>query len=441
MVAVFFSLCGVPSMARARGVAEFEFRVDLARGKSTKLFAWSSPAHDEPIRLGPPEPWWRAPTDGAPIDFEVRVESPTELDEANRRPGAPPALVVSAKHRDRLRLPGPVGRGELLWHALKGDVLLVAWRGSNGRDDEAQLSGPEQYWGIDLARGAVRWRRTSSDQTNQALDAGDGRIIVYGHEAFTLVDAGTGRVVWQLPRAEADADPVPAICPIAHARLLVISSEMRAVDGAGHVVWTVPMGPHQSTLCRASGDRALVAWQPRTSSTSRDVVAMAVDAASGRVAWQTHAEGGLSQVALVGGGLALGTTSGLTRLDSADGHVVWKLDGFGSEAQALRDGDWFLPGGPVCARIDAMSGLPRWRFNQPCVRVGESRLLVVDVERRDWTDSRVWLRQYSFADRHLIREDIVQQYSDFADGGYASVSVSAAPDGFAYVRSRWVVFD
>jgi hypothetical protein len=428
MGCVLFSVGLASSTARARGASDFEFRVDLARGTSTRVFAWTSPAPDEPIRRGSPELWWR-PVDGAQLAMVVRAED-----------GARPFLVVSADHRERFRLPRPAGRGELLWHALEGDLLVIAWRGSNGRSDETQLSGPEQYWGVDLASGTVLWTRTTGEQTNRALPAGSGRILVYGHDHFTAMDAASGRVLWQLPRTDAAVDPLPEICPIARSRWLVITTEIRAVDESGHLEWTVPVGNRQRSYCRVSGGRAFVAVEGRTSSARHDVVVMALVGASGRVEWQTRAEGPLGELALAGGGLALSTASGLTRLDATDGHIAWKLDGFGSDVQVLRDGDWFLPG--RCARVDAAKGVIRWRLGEPCARVGERLLLTVKLDDLlGRAPCRVSLRQYAFADRHLVREDVVQQYAGYADSGHASVSVGATLDGFAYIRTWWIVAD
>jgi hypothetical protein len=428
MACLLFSVGLASSTARARGVSEFEFRVDLARGTSTRISAWTWPYLDEPIRPGSPELWWR-PIDGAPLAISVRAED-----------GPCPALVLSADHRERLRLPHPAGRGQLVWHALEGDLLVIAWRGSNGRSDETQLSGPEQYSGVDLARGTIVWMRTSGERTERALPAGGGRILVYGPDHFAAMDAASGRVLWQLPRSDAAVDPLPEVCPIAPSRWLVIATEMRAVDESGHVEWTVPVGVRQKSVCRVSGGRAFVAVEARTSSSRHEVAVIALDVASGHVDWQTRVEGPLGELALAGGGLALSAASGLTRLDPTDGHIAWKLDGFGSDVQVLRDGDLFLPG--RCARVDAAKGVVRWRLGEPCVRVGETLLLTVKLDNR-WgrAPCRVSLRQYAFADRHLVREDVVQQYADYADSGGAWVSVGAAPDGFAYVHTSWTILD
>ncbi len=438
-VALALASLAVAPPAHARGLSEFTFRVDLARGTSSEVRTWTWPDRNPPTRDAEAARWWKPSADAQPPFIEVCVETAEDNEEeAPRGPRPSPAIVVSAGHRERLRLPGPIGKGQLVWYALEGDVLVIAWRASNGRADEGSLAGPEQVWGVDLGRGAVRWRRVSLEPSERALAAGDGRVLVVGRAGFTAIESATGRVAWQLPRTDANVDPLPQLCPITASRWLVITTEIRAVDTSGHLLWTLPTGERQTVQCRAGSGRVFVAVQSRTQGViASNVAVMALDAADGRILWQIHVDGSLMDIALVDGSLAVTTQRGLIRLETADGRIAWKLDGLASEVQLVSHGDWFLPGS--CARVDSRTGTVRWRMAGPCAQVGEALLLRVDIEDVDSERHRVWLLQYSFADRRLLRRDLVQPYRGFADAGRASVV--AARNGVAYVQSAWTVFD
>lgn len=423
------------SRAAARERVTFVHRVELATGAVTKVSELSVARSDRVPRARPPRGWWRTTTRNDRLALDVFVDEEVDVREADpTRAITARALVVSAGGIARLRLPSPAPQGAIVWSVLEGDGLVLEWQSG---------SGERLRLGIDLARGAVGWRRPlPPGLATHARAAGAGRVFVYTTRALEVVEASTGATVWKQPRAAGDQTDDIESCGFEASRWVIRSSAVTTLDPAsGAVRWRASLGPGLPRWCLVHGDQVFVSWRTGIGSVHERDLLVALDASDGRVLWRTPAAAPFTRGGVLGdGALIIWSTDGVARLDPTTGHALWTLRGARSlDIEVLADGDWFLP--DDCMRVDARTGAERWHLDGAgrCLRQGESAIYTASVARAGLGRATVMLRRYSFDRQRLVRESVVHRYARFFDN--ASADVIEIGPAAAIVASDFIVLE
>jgi outer membrane protein assembly factor BamB/predicted phosphodiesterase len=283
---------------------------------------------------------------------------------AGRGPGMPPAAAAPARASGaglprpqwRLRLPGSVQAGI----AAAGDVVVAA---STSGDMAAVRAG------ADPADRSVswRWRARLGPVYRRPAVSRDGRTLFVpsadGH--LYALDAGTGLAGWRFA-AGAPVLSQPLVTP----ELVVFTAGERllAVDAAsGELAWAVPGRGFSAGRAGCDGERVYTA--------AADGFARAHDLRTGREAWSHRmVTGDLHRVRLYSGWddvIALGagavlaaTVSGTQALEAATGAPRWTLPGstMYPPAVVLGDGTALLTTERgVLTRIGLADGGPVWQ--------------------------------------------------------------------------------
>jgi outer membrane protein assembly factor BamB len=414
---------------------EFTYRVDLQTGAVAAVGPPNVGRQARPANfaLG----WWKTSPGGRKPAVTVQYDF-----------NARNLWVLDADGQKRMRVSLPTKKGSFIWQVIDDDALAVAWRSSNGHDGDTELSGPEHVWRVGFDRKQAV-KRQLGGKTQRATADGFGRILVEGPTALRALDIRTLDVLWTLPRGSDDHTWKAEFCPVSSKRWLVGTSSLVALDAtSGEVAWRATVAAeHGDALvgwCLVQGDRALVMWRTGVYARAEKQVVVAYDAATGRVLWSKRFADPAHQAIAVGSDeLGVWFSTGIARVDWRDGQILWTLPGVGpSSINRLPDGDWFLPEGG-CARVDARTGIVRWRLGEPCLHVGEDLLLTAPLKNTGPNEWTVSLRQSAFSDQRLLREDVVHRYSQFVDEIRASVLDSYrgrdGPD--AIVRSELIVLE
>jgi outer membrane protein assembly factor BamB len=321
--------------------------------------------------------------------------------------GGGTAAVAGATGVAALSTRQPPPAPHLRWSAPFGEAheSMGAW----AADDTTLYVCRDQdvVRALDGATGAARWTAATHALS---LIPGDGVLVLAHGELVAALDAGTGRPVWELPRASTvnhaiDAGngtvvavvqegvptdplgfPMKAIALDAATGTRLWASEqyefvgtMRVVAGAdaayycqdekliarelrtGVLRWAVPAGLDAEPL--AAGEDVVVL---------RDGGLAAIDPTTGRLRWRVDWQ--VSSVAFVGGLLVVQTFVGTSRsrlsaargVDPASGTVIWTVPPSGEPASPAVATDEFVylsvRDGLMCAYATATGEL-LWSHN------------------------------------------------------------------------------
>ena len=212
---------------------------------------------------------------------------------------------------------------------------------------------------LDAATGAVRWTQRLGAAATGTPTVRDGLVYAVGRDATAwAVEAGSGRVAWQVAGLPDTAGFVGPAGPAVSGRLAVFPF------GSGQVLAVFRQGGAPAWRASVTGDRAgraLAAFGDITgdpvfadddriyvgNATGRTV---ALDAATGTRLW-TAQDGALSPVWPAGDSVFLvSDDSRLVRLDAATGREIWSepLPGFTRQRPRRRKAV-FAHHGPVLA--------------------------------------------------------------------------------------------
>ena len=211
---------------------------------------------------------------------------------------------------------------------------------------------------LDAATGAPLWVQKFGGATPAAPLVDGGLVYVVSRDGFgSAVDAGSGRILWQVEGSPAAASVlgsgVPAIAgkavvfPFGDGELLAVLRE------AGVSLWSASVAGERTG--RAYAGVGGVAGGPVVAGDTMYVATesgrlAALDAATGARLWTTL-EGATGPVVAAGGSLFLMSDEArLLRISAADGALVWAatLPLF-EEAKIRRRKDVFVHYGPILA--------------------------------------------------------------------------------------------
>ena len=218
-------------------------------------------------------------------------------------------------------------------------------------------TGYGELHALDAATGAERWvQRLDAPITTPKVAGGLVYLVSRDNRAWAL-DAGNGRIQWELPAAPSASvmatAPAPAIAD--RAVLLPFGSGeiLAALRQSGIRVWGSSVsgarrGVAYNDVGDITGDPVLSGNVAYAGTSAGRMVALSV--ASGERLWTAN-EGAVSPL-VVAGGSVFGVTdrAQLVRLDSTTGEVLWRSDlPFYRNARLKRRQGIFAHFGPVLA--------------------------------------------------------------------------------------------
>ncbi|WP_413719716.1 PQQ-binding-like beta-propeller repeat protein [Silicimonas sp. MF1-12-2] len=205
--------------------------------------------------------------------------------------------------------------------AAAGDTLYVT-------------TGFGELTALDAATGDVRWVQDLQSAATGAPTVSNGVVHVVTRNALGwAIDAGTGRILWQVVGAPSESGLAGGPSPAIAGQLVVFplsSGQMiAAVSGPGTQAWAASVAGERrerafSRISDLSGDPVAVGNIIYAGNHSGR--AAAFDAATGQPVWRAN-EGAMSPVWVAGGSVFLiSDENRLIRLDSATGETIWAED-------------------------------------------------------------------------------------------------------------------
>jgi outer membrane protein assembly factor BamB len=205
--------------------------------------------------------------------------------------------------------------------AAAGDTLYVT-------------TGFGELTALDAATGDVRWVQELQSAATGAPTVSNGVVHVVTRNALGwAIDAGTGRILWQVVGAPSESGLAGGPSPAIAGQLVVFplsSGQMiAAVSGPGTQAWAASVAGQRrerafSRISDLSGDPVAVGNIIYAGNHSGR--AAAFDAATGQPVWRAN-EGAMSPVWVAGGSVFLiSDENRLIRLDAATGETIWAED-------------------------------------------------------------------------------------------------------------------
>ena len=205
--------------------------------------------------------------------------------------------------------------------AAAGDTLYVT-------------TGFGELTALDAATGDVRWVQELQSAATGAPTVSNGVVHVVTRNALGwAIDAGTGRILWQVVGAPSESGLAGGPSPAIAGQLVVFplsSGQMiAAVSGPGTQAWAASVAGERrerafSRISDLSGDPVAVGNIIYAGNHSGR--AAAFDAATGQPVWRAN-EGAMSPVWVAGGSVFLiSDENRLIRLDAATGETIWAED-------------------------------------------------------------------------------------------------------------------
>ncbi|CTQ51102.1 outer membrane protein assembly factor BamB family protein [Jannaschia donghaensis] len=210
---------------------------------------------------------------------------------------------------------------------------------------------------LDAATGGERWvQRLDAPITTPKVAGGIVYVVSRDSRAWAI-DAGTGRILWDLPAADARAVTATAPSPAITERAVLFpfgSSEiLAALRQSGIRVWGSSVsgrrrGVAYNDVGDITGDPVVSGGTVYAGTSAGRMVALT--ASSGTREW-TADEGAVSPLAVAGGSVfAVSDRAQLLRLDAATGDVLWRSDlPFYRNARLKRRQGIYAHYGPVLA--------------------------------------------------------------------------------------------
>ena len=276
---------------------------------------------------------------------------------------AQPALVWSAaigegnSRRNRIAAAPVVAEGRVFSMDAKSRLAATSTRGtalwavdlSADFDRDGALSGGGLAAGagriyaatgfgelvaLDAALGTVVWRQRLDSPVAGAPAVDGNTVYVVGRDGSGwALDAGNGRVLWQVPGTPATAGMTGGSAPAVGDTTVIFpfaSGQLLAVlkDG-GTPVWAAQvtgerLGRGYSIVGDVTGDPVIAGTVTYAGTAAGRTAAM--DTATGARLW-TAVEGALNPPLVVGGSVFVVNDEGrLVRMDAATGAVIWAVD-------------------------------------------------------------------------------------------------------------------
>ena len=194
-------------------------------------------------------------------------------------------------------------------------------------------TGYGELHALDPVTGRPRWvQRLDAPITTPKVAGGQVFVVSRDNRAWAL-DAGDGRILWELPAA-----PAPSVMATSPAPAITDRSVILPF-GSGEIVNTLRESGIRLWGANVAGARRGVAYNTVGDITGDPLVAdgtiyagtsagrlVALSEASGARLW-TAGEGAMSPLVLAGGSLfAVSDRAQLLRLDAASGAVIWRAD-------------------------------------------------------------------------------------------------------------------
>ena len=187
---------------------------------------------------------------------------------------------------------------------------------------------------LDAATGDTLWVQDLASAATGAPTVSGGVVhVVTRNSLGWAIDAGTGRILWQVLGAPSDSGlaggPSPAIAGPLVIFPLSSGQMVSAVSGPGTQAWAATVAGQRpfrafSRVSDLSGDPVVVGNTVYAGNHSGR--AAAFDATTGEPLWRAD-EGAMSPVWAVGGAIFLiSDENRLVRLDAATGQTVWAVD-------------------------------------------------------------------------------------------------------------------
>jgi outer membrane protein assembly factor BamB len=263
--------------------------------------------------------------------------------------------------------PGPTGKLAVRWQT----TLAVPNPRSNAETTSPVVAGGSVYIAVahdvvalDATTGAIRWRFTTQDGTENSTPAVAGGVVFAGSfdgHVYAL-DAATGQEIWRT-----EVGPMFVALTVADGTVYAGSADhnLYALDAAtGSVRWIAPTPWHFRGAPAVADGSVYVCTE--------DGDFYAFDAATGAERWHRQIGQLVFAAPVVAAGVvyaidAFGDT--LYALDEVTGQERWHFDGGNllAESSPLVVGDtvYLINGDVDLFAIDAETGTERWRMLVP----------------------------------------------------------------------------
>jgi len=136
-------------------------------------------------------------------------------------------------------------------------VLLLTGRGCGARcPNESNLDHPSELLAVDAATGAVRWRRSSGREVDEAAAEGDRFLVASRCEAIAY-QADSGRLLWRTGRCRRDSDDQSRIALADDAVYFTPAGQklVKLDPKGGRERWKIPLGGMAATAPSTSRSR------------------------------------------------------------------------------------------------------------------------------------------------------------------------------------------
>ncbi|WP_179380302.1 outer membrane protein assembly factor BamB family protein [Jannaschia marina] len=194
-------------------------------------------------------------------------------------------------------------------------------------------TGYGELHALDAATGGERWvQRLDAPITTPKVSGGLVYLVSRDNRAWAI-DAGNGRIQWELPAAPAPSVMATAPAPAVTDRAVIFPF------GSGEILASLRQSGIRVWGSSVSGERRGVAYNNVGDITGDPVVSggtiyagtsagrmVALSATSGSRQWTAN-EGAVSPLAVFGGSVfAVSDRAQLLRMDAATGDVLWRTD-------------------------------------------------------------------------------------------------------------------
>lgn len=326
-----------------------------------------------------------------------------------------PSRAVGRLAPDRRgTVPGPAPAGQVDWLAMTEGGSEIGGHVA-GDEDVIVASGSSHLTALDAATGDVRWSltsRTDEDVSGRRQPVLVGDLVIttnrIGHRLH-LRENGTlcGRVHL------GESDPTAPV--VVSGRLVTIGTfgarAVVSVDLATGEHWVRPLVDNRSGVA-VGGGMVL---------TSSEAGIVAIDAATGAVAWELERDGPLLEPPVLVGDLVVANDSstGLFAVDLPSGDLVWEAEHEGDtdrDALAATDEIVVTAGSSddLVVGADVTTGEQVWS-----VQLGDGSSAPVIVDGVAWVATREGLTGLSLADGSEVArtEGLVVKNMDGIPGG------------------------